>query len=172
LERLLWIDMEMSGLDIAKEVVIEVAAIVTDFNFEELARYHSVVKQPQSYLDAMDDWNRKHHTESGLVSLIPSGKSPDQVEADLMLLLDGFFLNERAVLAGNSIAQDRLFIDKYFKRFAARLHYRQLDVTSFKIVFNQRYGVTYQKKNAHRAVDDISESIAELKHYLSFVHAP
>jgi oligoribonuclease len=172
LERLLWIDMEMTGLDVNKEVIIEVAAIVTNLNFEELARYHSVVKQPQMYLDAMDEWNSKHHRESGLVDLIPSGKSPDQVEADLLQLLDGFFMDERAVIAGNSIAQDRLFIEKYFTRFASRLHYRQVDVTSFKIIFNQRYGVTYQKKNAHRAVDDISESIAELKHYLNFVHVP
>ena len=172
MERLFWIDMEMSGLDIEKEVIIEVAAIITDLNFDEVARYHSVVKQPQKYLDAMDEWNTSHHKESGLTDLVPSGKSPDQVEADLMQLLDGFFLNERAVLAGNSIMQDRLFLNKYFTRFAARLHYRMVDVTGFKIIFGNRYGVTYQKKNTHRAVDDITESIAELKHYLSYVHAP
>lgn len=172
MERLLWIDMEMSGLDIEKEVVLEVAAVVTDFDMEELARYHSVVKQPQEYLDRMDEWNTKHHKESGLTDLVPSGKSPDQVEADLMQVLDGFFLNERAILAGNSIMQDRLFLNKYFPRFASRLHYRMVDVTSFKIIFSTRYGVAYQKKNTHRAVDDITESIAELKHYLSYVHAP
>lgn len=172
MERLLWIDMEMSGLDIEREVILEVAVIVTDFNMEELARYHSVVRQPQEYLDRMDDWNTKHHKESGLTDLVPSGKSPDQVEADLMQILDGFFLNERAVLAGNSIMQDRLFLNKYFPRFAARLHYRMVDVTSFKIIFGTRYGVAHQKKNTHRAVDDITESIAELKHYLSYVHAP
>jgi oligoribonuclease len=164
--------MEMSGLDIEKEVVLEVAAVVTDFDMEELARYHSVVKQPQEYLDRMDEWNTKHHKESGLTDLVPSGKSPDQVEADLMQVLDGFFLNERAILAGNSIMQDRLFLNKYFPRFASRLHYRMVDVTSFKIIFSTRYGVAYQKKNTHRAVDDITESIAELKHYLSYVHAP
>lgn len=171
MERLLWMDMEMTGLDVDKEVIIEVAAVITDFQLEEIARYHSVVRQPQEYLDRMDDWNQKHHSESGLLDLIPSGKSPDQVEADLMQLLDGFFLNERAVIAGNSIAQDRLFTNKYFPRFAARLHYRMVDVTSFKIVFAGRFGVSYQKRGAHRAVDDIGESIAELKHYLSFVHA-
>ena len=84
-------------------------------------------------------------------------------------LLDNQFQAERAVLAGNSIAQDRLFINKYFPRFAQRLHYRCLDVTSFKIVFVHRYGITYEKRNTHRAVDDIAESIAELQHYLNFV---
>lgn len=164
--------MEMTGLDVEKEVVIEVAAVVTDFQFNTLYRYHTVVKQPQSYLDQMDEWNQKHHKESGLIDLIPSGKTPDQVESDLLFLLDTQFPNDRAVLAGNSIAQDRLFINKYFPRFASRLHYRVLDVTSFKIIFSHKFGITHEKKNAHRAVDDIGESIAELQNYLSYVVAP
>jgi oligoribonuclease len=168
-DKLLWIDMEMTGLDVEKEVIIEVAAVVTDMHFQSLYRYHAIVCQPQSYLDAMDAWNKKHHTDSGLAALVPSGKSPDQVESDLMVLLDTHFPDERAVLAGNSIAQDRLFINKYFTRFAPRLHYRALDVTSFKVVFVNCFGVTYEKRGAHRAVDDIAESIAELQHYLSYV---
>src|SRR5690606_17350047 len=113
----------------------------------ELYRYHAVVKQPQEYLDRMDDWNQKHHKSSGLLDLIPSGQSPDQVENDLLNILDLHFANERAVLAGNSIGQDRLFINKYFTRFASRLHYRMLDVTAYKIMFVNRFNIAYEKRN-------------------------
>ncbi len=169
MERILWVDLEMTGLDVNKEVIIEAAAIVTDLKFNEVSTYHTVIKQPQKYLDGMDDWNQKHHRESGLYDLIPSGRSPDLVEQDLIELLDQHFMNEKAVLAGNSIAQDRLFLDRHMPKFASRLHYRLLDVTSFKVVFNNIYGLKYEKKNAHRALDDIHESISELKFYLSFV---
>jgi len=171
MERLFWVDMEMTGLDVEKEVIIEVAAIVTDLNLEPIHNYHSVVKQPQHYLSNMDDWNSKHHRESGLLSLIPSGRSPDQVENDLLAIVDEFFPDERAVIAGNSISQDRLFIDKYFRRLSQRLHYRMLDVTAWKVVFANMYGIVHKKANAHRAVDDIRESIGELKLYLSYISA-
>ncbi|MDZ4677774.1 MAG: oligoribonuclease, partial [Oligoflexia bacterium] len=107
--KLFWIDLEMTGLDVEKEVVIEAAVIITDLEFKKLGEYHAVVKQDQKYLDAMDAWNKKHHTESGLVESIPSGKDPEVVENDLLKLLDNHFPGERAVLAGNSIGQDRLF---------------------------------------------------------------
>ncbi|MGE0763793.1 MAG: oligoribonuclease [Bdellovibrionales bacterium] len=171
MEKLLWIDMEMTGLDVEREVVIEVAAVVTDMTLQPLDQYHSVVKQPAKYLDGMDDWNQKHHRESGLIDLIPSGKAPNVVESDLLGILDQHFANERAVLAGNSIGQDRLFINKHFGQFASRLHYRMLDVTSYKIMFVNRFNIAYEKKNTHRAVDDINESIAELNHYLSHIRA-
>ncbi len=169
LDRLFWLDMEMTGLDVEKEVVIEVAAIVTDMQFNEKDSYQAVVKQPQKYLDAMDDWNQRHHRASGLLELIPKGKTPDEVERDLIELLDIHFGKERAVLAGNSIGQDRLFIDKYFKKFSARLHYRMLDVTSWKLVFNNLYDIKHNKEGKHRALDDIRESMAEMQTYLSHV---
>lgn len=159
----------MTGLDLEKEVIIEVAAIVTDMHFNELAHYHSVVKQPNEYLQRMDDWNQNHHKQSGLLDLIPSGKPPNIVENDLLEILDLHFNNDRAVLAGNSIGHDRTFINKYFKRFASRLHYRMLDVTSWKVIFANRFKLTYEKKNAHRAVDDIRESIAELQFYIGHI---
>lgn len=171
MDKLLWVDMEMTGLDVEREVILEVAAVVTDLSLQELYRYHSVVKQPQEYLDRMDDWNQQHHGESGLLSLVPSGKAPDLVENDLLDIVDTHFQNERAVIAGNSIAQDRAFINRYFTRFASRLHYRMLDVTSYKMIFANRYGITYEKRNSHRAVDDIAESIAEFNHYLSYINA-
>lgn len=170
--KLLWIDMEMTGLDVEKEVIIEVAAIVTNLKLEPLAEYHSVVKQAQKHLDSMDDWNQKHHKESGLVDLVPKGKDLGLVEIELMELMENHFdKKEKIILAGNSIGQDRLFIKKYFKKIEERLHYRMLDVTSFKIVFNNFYSISYAKgESRHRAVDDIKESISELKKYLSFIN--
>lgn len=168
--RLFWIDLEMTGLDVEKEVIIEVAAIVTDFDLHELANFSAIVKQPQHYLDSMDAWNKAHHTESGLVKLIPNGSEPAEVEKQLLDLGNRFFPDdEPIILAGNSIATDRLFINKYLKEFSYRLHYRMLDVTSWKVVFANKYGKQFKKANKHRAIDDIKESIKEFKYYLSFV---
>ena len=169
MKHLFWIDLEMTGLEVEKEVIIEVAAVVTDLDFNAIDQYHAVVKQPQSYLDNMDEWNTKHHTESGLVSEVPLGKAPDDVESDLIALCKKIFIDERVVIDGNSISQDRLFIDKYFKNFSQLLHYRMLDVTAWKLLFNHKFGVTYKKNNAHRAIDDINESIEELKTFLAYV---
>lgn len=170
MDKLLWVDMEMTGLDVDKEVIIEVAAIVTNMKMEILESYHSVVKQPQKYLDNMDDWNQRQHRDSGLVALIPSGKSPDVVEQDMIDLIDQHFgENEKVVIAGNSIGQDRLFINKYFRKLAGHLHYRMLDVTAFKIVFSNCFGVQHNKQSAHRAIEDIQESIKELKYYMGYI---
>lgn len=167
---LLWLDMEMTGLDVEKEVPIEVAALVSNWDLNPLEEYHTVIRQPQKYLDAMDDWNRKHHGESGLTALIPSGKDPEVVDRELAELAKKHFAGESAILAGNSIGQDRLFIRRYLPQFEATLHYRMLDVTAWKVIFNGRYGKKFKKKEGHRALDDIHESLAELKFYLSFVH--
>jgi oligoribonuclease len=165
-----WIDMEMTGLDVEKEVIIEVAAVITDLKLNELERYHAVVKQPQAFIDRMDDWNQRQHRGSGLVNEIPDGKTPETVESELLKLCDKYFGSERIILAGNSICQDRLFINKYFKEFEKRLHYRMLDVTAFKVVFNNMFSISYAKKESkHRALGDIAESINEFKKYLSFI---
>lgn len=166
--RLLWIDMEMTGLDVNKEVPIEVAAIVTDLNLKELDTYHSVIKQPEEYLIRMDDWNKSTHGASGLTALVPSGKDPALVEEELIKLVKKHF-SEPAMMAGNSIGQDRLFINKYMPKLAAKLHYRLLDVTGWKIMMNGRFNIRADKKNNHRAIDDIRESIAEMAFYLSHV---
>jgi oligoribonuclease len=170
MDKLLWIDLEMTGLDVEREVIIEVAAIVTDMELKELEAYHAIVKQPQEYLDRMDDWNKEHHGASGLTAEIPSGREPALVEDDLLKLIARHFA-EPPILAGNSISQDRLFINKHFRRLAAKLHYRLLDVTSWKIMMTERFKLKHEKKNAHRAVDDIRESISELAFYLAHVKA-
>jgi oligoribonuclease len=168
--KLFWVDMEMTGLDVMKEVPIEIAVIVTDLDLKELDSYHAVIRQEQKYLDGMDDWNKRHHKESGLTALIPTGKDPAVVEKELITLVDKHWKDERPVIAGNSISQDRLFINRYFLSFANKLHYRMLDVTSWKILMNAKFDIAYQKKNAHRAIDDIKESIEEMRLYLSKVN--
>lgn len=169
----LWIDMEMSGLDVSKCRILEVAAIVTDSTFTPKESYHAVVYQPPEVLAAMDAWCTENHAKSGLTAAVAKGAPEPQVEQQLLQLIDHRWpANERPILAGNSIGQDRKFIDAYMPTLSSRLHYRMLDVSSFKIVFNDLFGIRYEKRGSHRALDDILESIDELKLYLSHVKAP
>lgn len=171
MKKLLWMDLEMTGLVVEKERIIEVAAIVTDLDMNELAQYHSVVKQDQSFVDAMDEWNVQHHGESGLIDKIPFGKDPQLVENELIHFVSEHFEldKESPVLSGNSIHQDRRFIDRYWPEFSQRLHYRMLDVSSWKLMFKEKYNQEFHKSGSHKALDDIRESIAELQYYMGFV---
>ena len=167
--KFLWLDMEMTGLDPEKEVIIETAAIVTNHEHEELDSYHQIVKQHSDYLEKMDKWNTKQHKKSGLYDLIATGIPQEQMERELIGLTDKHFKKEeKVVLAGNSIYQDRLFIKKHLLKFEERLHYRMLDVSSWKIIFANK-NVEFKKENKHRALDDIRESIRELKLYLNYI---
>lgn len=172
MSRLFWIDLEMSGLEVESNVIIEAAAVITDFDLNELESYHAVVKQDQKYIDQMDDWNKKTHGESGLIHKIPNGKSPELVEEELIDLVRKHFGNEKVIIAGNSVSHDKLFLSTYFKKLSKYFHYRTLDVTSWKIIMKNTFHVDFQKKNSHRAVDDIRESISELKHYLKYFKKP
>lgn len=170
--KLLWLDLEMTGLEVETSVIIECAAIVTDLNFKVLDSYEAVVKQPQHHLDAMDEWNTTHHRQSGLTAKVPNGTPSDEVESHLISMVKKHWgKNERPILAGNSIIQDRLFIEKYWSGLSEFLHYRMMDVSSWKIIFAEKFGKRYQKQNSHRALDDIQESINELKYYLTFLKA-
>ena len=168
MEKLLWIDMEMTGLDVEKERIIEVAAIVTDMDFNVLDQYQSVVKQPKELLDKMDEWNTNQHTKSGLVEKSPTAPSEETVEKEVCTLIEKHF-DKPAILSGNTIGQDRKFIDRYMPELAGKLHYRMLDVTAWKILMGPKFGVTYEKKESHRALDDIIESIEELKTFIQFI---
>jgi oligoribonuclease len=170
-QKLLWCDMEMTGLQAEKEAIIEVACIVTNLNLEPLDQYEAVVYQPRDYLDRMDEWNKSHHTQSGLINKVQFGKPQDQVENELIeLIRNNFELpTERPILAGNSIAQDRSFINTHMPELSKILHYRMLDVSSWKIIFENVYGLKYNKKKNHRALDDILESIEELKFYMRYI---
>ena len=162
----LWLDLEMTGLSVEKERIIEVGAIITDTKLNPISDFHRVVFQPKELLDQMDEWNQTHHKDSGLLDAISNGSKEEDVQKDLIHWCNKYF-NEPIVLAGNSIGQDRLFINKYFKEFSQLLHYRQLDVTSFKLHFLTEE-IQFKKKNSHRAIDDIKESIEELKFFWSY----
>jgi len=164
----LWIDLEMTGLDVSRERIIEAAAIVTTGDYKPLAEYESVVFQEQKFIDAMDEWNTTQHNKSGLVAKIPSAPKIEVVEQALCSLVDKHF-SEPAVLAGNSIGQDRKFIDAYMPTLASKLHYRMLDVTAWKLIMGPKYGIEYEKKDTHRALSDIQESINELKAFTDFI---
>jgi len=173
MKNLLWVDLEMTGLDEKIDHILEVAAVVTNAELKTLEEYHRVVFQPAEVLAGMNDWCKKTHGESGLTKAVPQGTPLGVVEKELLALCSRHFGDkDRIVLAGNSVGNDRRFIDAYTPLFAKRLHYRLIDVSSFKEVFRERWGVQFEKKNAHRAVDDIHESIRELAHYLSFVTVP
>ena len=173
---LLWVDLEMSGLDEKTDRILEIAAIITDYELNEVAQKHFIVHQPDSVLDGMNDWCKDHHGKSGLTELVRTGTPSAEVEAQMCAFVAEHFGNKQgkdgAVLAGNSIHNDRRFIDAHMPEFAKLLHYRMVDVSSFKEVFRERYRIKYEKKNAHRAIGDVQESINELKHYLTFVKAP
>lgn len=172
-KHLFWIDLEMTGLDELRDHILEVAVIITDLDFNPVAEYDQVVFQPAEIVEGMNDWCKKHHGDSGLTALIPNGKKITEIERDLVTLAKKYFQHdERIVLVGNSVGNDRRFIDRYLPEFAGKLHYRVVDVSSFKEIYREKYGIKFEKKNAHRANGDILESIAELKHYLSFVAIP
>lgn len=172
-KKLLWMDLEMTGLDEKTDQILEIAAIVTDAELKELDQKHYIVYQPQTVLENMSAWCKEHHGKSGLTAAIPSGKPLAEVESELVKWVEEHFGKKHgkdgAVLAGNSIHNDRRFLDAHMPAFAKTLHYRMVDVTSFKEVFRDRFGLKYEKKNAHRAIGDLQESIAELNYYLGFV---
>lgn len=169
-----WIDLEMTGLDETVHKIIEVAVIITDTELKPVDSYHEVVFQPQEVLDQMDDWCKKTHGKTGLTKAVPNGKPIKEVEKDLIHIASRHFAaDERIVICGNSVANDQKFIQKYLPDFDRLLHYRLIDVSSFKEVYRTKYGLEFKKKNTHRALDDIQESIKELEYYLSFVkHEP
>jgi oligoribonuclease len=170
--KLLWIDLEMTGLDPAKDVILEVAAEITDFDFKTLANYEAIVRQPH---DVVVDRMRKNtwwadfpENRDEFIRKIATGKPSQQIEQELIELVEQQFGSEPAVLAGNSIHNDRNFIRQWWPQLDLKLHYRMLDVSAWKIFMQGKYGVNFEKKEVHRAFDDIQASIAELQHYLEW----
>ncbi len=167
--KLLWVDLEMTGLDASKDVILEIAAEVTDFNFKTLASYEAIISHPEATLNSMNEWAAAQHAVSGLTDRIRREGRPEQeVVHELVGFIKGQFGDEPAVLAGNSIHNDRLFIRRWWPEVDALLHYRMLDVSAFKILMQGKYDVVFQKKEVHRAFDDIQASIAELQFYLEW----
>jgi oligoribonuclease len=168
--RLLWVDLEMTGLDPNKDRILEVAAIVTDWDFKELAVYEAVKKVGPSLMKKRmvgEFWEANVTARDGLIAQNSDGKNGRTVENELLAFLDEWFpKEERVILAGNSIHQDRRFIVNEWPRLDKRLHYRMLDVSAWKVVFEHKYHNKFSKPEAHRALSDIRGSIEELKYYL------
>lgn len=170
---LFWVDLEMTGLDEKVDSILEVAIVITDVEFQPLEEYHRIVYQSQDVIQRMNDWCKKTHGESGLTAAIPSGTPLATVEKEILELIERHYrTQDRIVLVGNSVGNDRRFIDTYLPQVAKRLHYRLIDVSSFKEIFRERYALSFPKGNKHRAIDDIHESIRELSFYLSYVNIP
>lgn len=167
--KLLWVDLEMTGLDAQNDVIIEVAAEVTDWTFKTLASYEAVIHQTDEVLARANPWAHEQHAKSGLTERVRTEGRPEQeVIHELVGFIQAQFGNEPAVLAGNSIHNDRLFIKRWWPEVDSLLHYRMLDVSSWKLVMQGKYGVSFDKNDAHRAFDDIQASIAELQFYLEW----
>lgn len=170
--KLLWMDLEMTGLDPLEDVILEVAVEITDFEFKTLGSYEAIVQQPRDLvIDRMQKnkwWADFPQNRDEFVRKMDSGKPSRQVEQELIDLIEQHFGAEPAVLAGNSIHNDRNFIKKWWPALDLKLHYRMLDVSAWKVFMQARYGVQFEKKEVHRAFDDIQASIAELQHYLEW----
>jgi len=161
---LLWIDLEMTGLEPATDRIVEFAAIATDWQLDEIAQLEGIVTQPQAVLDQMVPEVVAMHTKSGLIKKIPGGMGEADAEQQLLKFIDAHF-GGTVYLAGNSIHQDRRFIRKYWPELDVKLHYRMLDISAWKLIMREVYGVKFAKSEAHRALEDIRGSMEELQLY-------
>lgn len=170
--KLFWVDLEMTGLDPKKDVILEIAAEITDFNFKTLASYEARIKQPKELvaarMQANNWWQQYPQNRDDFLRKLDEGKGLKEAEKELIELLSDNFGSERVVMAGNSIWNDRLFVRQWWPELDLKLHYRMLDVSSFKIVMQGKHGEVFEKKEVHRAFDDIQASIAELQSYLDW----
>ncbi|HEX2977534.1 MAG TPA: oligoribonuclease [Candidatus Babeliales bacterium] len=168
---LVWIDLEMTGLEIQYDVILEVATIITDGNLNLIAHGpHLVIHQPDSILDHMNEWCKKTHGASGLTRASQeSNITTEQAEAETLEFVKLFCKPNSARLAGNSVWQDRIFLQKYMPVLLNYFNYRLIDVSSIKEVIKRWYPtnekINFQKADNHRALEDIEQSIKELQHY-------
>jgi len=170
--KLLWVDLEMTGLDPTQDVLLEVAAEITDFDFKTIASYEARIRQDKdTVVGRMQKniwWRDYPENRDEFVRRLGEGKDLVQVEQEMVALVQKHFGDEPAVLAGNSIHNDRNFIKIWMPQLDLKLHYRMLDVSSFKILMQGKHGEVFEKQGVHRAFDDIQASIAELQHYMEW----
>jgi len=179
--KLLWLDLEMTGTDIDSDVILEAAAIATEWEFNEIATFEAVIKQDEALMErqmakAKDVWSGRNfwdensEARNGLFAQNQTGQTQHEVEQALIEFVATHFGSKKEVyLAGNSIHNDRRFIAKYMPELDKKLHYRMLDVTAWKLVFENKFHKKFAQPKDHRAVEDIRRSISELEYYLKKV---
>ncbi len=172
LNRLIWIDLEMSGLKPDSDVIIEIATIVTDADLRVLAEGPMLaIHQPDSVLDNMDEWNTFQHGQSGLTKRVRESElTVAEAEAQTIKFLQQHLQKGDSPMCGNSICQDRRFLANYMPELEAFFHYRNLDVSSLKELarrWKPQVLKGMKKKSSHLAMDDIKDSIEELRYYRS-----
>ncbi len=178
-DRLVWIDLEMTGLDLERHRIVEIAVLVTDAQLELLTDgLDLVVHQPPAALAQMDDFVRKMHTKSNLLGEIERSSLSLEDAGKQAIEYIAQFVPEpgTAPMCGNSIGVDRRFLDRYLPDLDRYLHYRSIDVSSIKELCRRWYPAAYKKRpsktEAHRALDDIRESVAELRYYRDTIMRP
>ena len=169
-QNLIWIDLEMTGLEPEHDVIIEMATIVTDSDLNILATGPVIaVHQSDALLAGMDEWNTRTHGESGLTQRVRDSQiSTAEAEAQTIAFLEQWVPKGKSPICGNSIGLDRRFLCRYMPTLEAFFHYRNLDVSTLKILAERwapQIKEGFQKKGTHQALDDIRESIAELQYY-------
>jgi oligoribonuclease len=167
---LIWIDLEMTGLDTQNDSIIEIATIITDSELNTLAEGPVLaIHQPDDVLNKMDEWNTKQHGSSGLVARVKqSATTEQQAEQQTIEFLQQYVPAGKSPMCGNSICQDRRFLARCMPTLEAYFHYRNLDVSSIKELAKRwapQIAKGFEKKASHLALDDIKESIAELLYY-------
>lgn len=170
--RILWVDLEMTGLDPKEDLILEVAAEITNFDLKTLDSYDTIIKQDRPKVVARMQkniwWKDFPANRDQFIKNLDKGKAIAEVEQELVDLVDKHFAGELAILGGNSIYNDRLFIKQAMPNLDLKLHYRMLDVSAWKVFMMGRFGVEFKKPDIHRAFDDIQGSIAELQYYLDW----
>ncbi|MGE0174113.1 MAG: oligoribonuclease [Oligoflexales bacterium] len=167
---LVWVDLEMTGLDPDTDEILEIAVVITDAQLNAVAHMTPlVIKQDPSRFAKMDHWNQEHHTKSGLwARALESTTTLEEAQSRVLGFMKQYCRPKESPLCGNTVWQDRRFLIKHMKEVDTYLHYRIVDVSTIKELAKLWYpelGKQFTKKNAHRALDDIFESIAELKFY-------
>jgi oligoribonuclease len=173
-KRLIWIDLEMTGLDTVNDTILEIATIVTDGELNVLAEGPvCAIRQDKGLLMSMDDWNRSHHTDSGLWQrVMHSPYSMSAAESVNTEFLNEWLTKGTSPMCGNSICQDRRFLHRLMPELESWFHYRNLDVSTLKELANLWMPAElndYFKENRHEALSDIRESIEELRYYRKFM---
>jgi oligoribonuclease len=167
--KLIWIDLEMTGLDPDKMVIIEIASIITDDSLNIIAEGPNIaINYPEEILSGMEEWSRTHHTASGLMDKVRSSKyGCHQAEKATLEFLKLHCSKDESPLAGNSVWQDRRFLARHMPELESFFHYRIVDVSSIKELVRRWYPAlpSYEKNKSHFALEDIRESISELKYY-------